>query len=67
MTDGHGLEVFVDAKMAKARMTRGRGTRKMLKWPRKPMVPMCRQSEKKREKVSESPPGERRLDLWPEM
>ena len=48
-----------------ARVTSGRGTRKMLKWPRKPTMATCKKSEKKKEEVRRSPAGERRFDLWP--
>ena len=48
-------------KITEERITRGRETRKMLKWPRKPTTQMCKQREKKREKVNRIDPGERRL------
>ena len=59
-------QLFV-VRMNEARTTRGRGTRKMLKWPRKPRMAMWKEREKNREKVRRIPAGERRLDLWPEM
>ena len=52
-------------RITMARVTSGRGTRKMLKWPRKPTMATCKKSEKKKEEVRRSPAGERRLDLWP--
>ena len=48
-------------KITEERITRGRETRKMLKWPRKPTTQMCKQREKKREKVNRIDPGDRRL------